>query len=74
MKEVSKAGYGSIVESASKRSLTFRKRRISDMNGEQVENLKRINLDIEHYDSFLDQTDTSYSSGDEQHILSTPSP
>jgi hypothetical protein len=74
MKEVSTAGYGSIIESGNRRSITFRKRHSSDMGGEQVENLKRMNFDIEAYDSFLEQTDTSCSSGDEQHILlSTPS-
>ena len=64
MRDLSNAGFGTIISNDDRRkSITFRKRPLQDMNEEQKENLKRINLDMSIYnDSFMEASDTSLES------------
>lgn len=77
MRDVSSAGFGSILNDtgANKRSVVFRKRSWNEMEVEQQSTLKKININSELYDSFLNlSTSMSSSSGDGERCpwLSTP--
>jgi hypothetical protein len=70
MKDIESAGFGSL--SSDRRSVNFRKRQYSELGSVQQENLKRMNLSMELYDSFLMESDDSIESAHSRVLLSTP--
>ncbi len=75
MRDVSKAGFGSLLNDSvtSQRSLTFRKRSFENMGTTQQEAIKKMKINTEMYDSFLMESDKSLLDNSESGLLSTPS-
>ena len=73
MREVARAGYGNLIndEVGSRRSMIFCKRQYSEIGDEQQETIKRMNISVESYDSFLLHS-TSTSSSDGELLLHSP--
>lgn len=73
MNDISNARFGEIINE--RRSYIFRKRPFKELDTQQQDTLKKINISTDMYDSFLNSSDSSIenTSSHDLPLLSTPS-